>query len=59
MPIYLSVCPKLARRIECNECGYPYCEARYGDDGSLPHLERLDATTIQSVHNGVTKQFPG
>ena len=23
-------CPLVARRIVCDECGYPYCDARYG-----------------------------
>jgi hypothetical protein len=30
-------CPRVARRMECPECGYPYSEARYALDLRIPH----------------------
>lgn len=31
-------CPRVAMRMECPECGYPYCEAMFPLDKRLPHF---------------------
>lgn len=32
-----SVCPRVAKRMECLECGYPFSEAMFAWDGTTPH----------------------
>lgn len=31
-------CPRVARRMECRECGYPYSEAFEAQDDTVPHF---------------------
>lgn len=30
-------CPRVYMRMECPECGYPLCDARYGLEAHVPH----------------------
>ena len=32
-------CPRVDLRMECPECGYPFCEAMYMLDPRIPHLD--------------------
>ena len=46
-------CPRIEVRMECPECGYPLCEARYILDERLPHMEEEDLAVVQhALENG-------
>lgn len=32
-------CPRVAARMACEECGYPFCEAMSDWDGITPHVK--------------------
>lgn len=34
----VNVCPRVAARVTCEPCGYPFSEAM-GDDDTIPHRE--------------------
>ena len=37
MNAIVEECPRVAMRMECEECGYPYCEAELPTDAHTPH----------------------
>jgi len=39
-------CPRVEMRMECPECGYPFCEAMYPLDKRLPHMEEEDMQIV-------------
>lgn len=39
---YIELCPRVKQRMACEECGYPFSEARYDTSPDVPHIGRDD-----------------
>ena len=42
-------CPRVAFRMECSECGYPYSEALFSLNTKMPHLLTENKEEINKI----------